>query len=237
MEITKKHIPEHIAIVLDGNGRWAKRRGVPVIAGHRQGAKSLKTITRYADSVGIKYLTVFAFSTENWKRPLEWVEELMGLLRFYLKSEAAEIIENNIQFKFLGRKEKFSPEILKLIDDLEATTKHNTGITLTIGLNYGGRDEIVYAVQNIINNKSVSADMITEDIISQSLLLPSLPPLDLFIRTSGEKRISNFLLWQLAYAELYFTDTLWPDFTEQDLDTALNDYSQRDRRYGARIGN
>ncbi len=237
METAKKFTPEHVAIVLDGNGRWAKRQGLPAIAGHRQGAKALKAITRYADSIGIKHLTVFAFSTENWNRPPEWVDDLMKLLLYYLKNEAKEIIDNNIQFRFLGRKEKFTPEIIKLIDDLKTATQKNTGITLTVALNYGGRDEIVYAVQKIINQNSLTASDITEDMISQNLLMPSLPPLDLFIRTSGEKRISNFLLWQLAYAELYFTDTLWPDFSAQDLDAALDDYAQRDRRYGTRIGN
>ncbi len=237
MTTQKTLIPEHIAIVLDGNGRWAKRQGLPAIAGHRQGAKALKSITRYADSLGIKYLTVFAFSTENWKRPADWIQELMGLLLFYLKNEAKEIIENNIQFKFLGRKEKFSPEILTLVNDLEQDSASNTGITLTIALNYGGRDEIVSAVQKIMENSSLTPEMITEETISENMLIPTLPPLDLFIRTSGEKRISNFLLWQLAYAELFFTDTLWPDFSEKDLDQALTDYSQRDRRYGVRIGN
>ncbi|MBX3458091.1 MAG: di-trans,poly-cis-decaprenylcistransferase [Candidatus Paracaedibacteraceae bacterium] len=237
MEIVKNFIPDHVAIVLDGNGRWAKRQGLPAIAGHRQGAKILKKITRHADSMGVKYLTVFAFSTENWNRPPEWVDELMVLLKFYLKNEAKEIIENNIQFRILGRREKFSPEIIQLIDDLEKSTRKNTGITLTVALNYGGRDEIVYAIQKILNQQELLEKDITEDTITKNLLLPSLPPLDLFIRTSGEKRISNFLLWQLAYAELYFTDTLWPDFSENDLNLALNDYAQRDRRYGVRIGN
>lgn len=236
MDKNKNAIPEHVSIVLDGNGRWAKRQGLPAIAGHRQGAKTLKAITRYADSIGVKYLTVFAFSTENWQRPKNWVDELMGLLTFYLKNEAKEIIENNIQFRILGRREQLSPEINKLITDLEQATTDNTGITLSIALNYGGRDEIVYAVQNILKNPDITADTITQDTITQNLFDPSLPPLDLFIRTSGEKRISNFLLWQLAYTELFFTDTLWPDFTQHDLDAAVADYSQRDRRYGTRIG-
>lgn len=233
-------IPQHVAIVLDGNGRWAKRQGLPAISGHREGAKVLKSITRHADMLGVKFLTVFAFSTENWKRPQGWVDELMGLLKYYLKTEAQEILANNIQLRVIGRKDQLPNEINKLIDDIENKSKGNTGITLSIALSYGGRDEIIYACQNIaklVHEGQINPENINESIFSQHLFDPTLPSLDLFIRTSGEMRISNFLLWQLAYTELVFSSKLWPAFTCDDFDQAILEFSQRERRYGAVIGN
>lgn len=232
-------IPQHVAIVLDGNGRWAKRQGLPVISGHREGAKVLKSITRHADMRGVKFLTVFAFSTENWKRPQGWVDELMGLLKYYLKNEAQEILANNIQLRVIGRKDQLPDEINKLIDDIENKSKANTGIILSIALSYGGRDEIIYACQNIarlVHQGQIDPGNIDESVFSQHLFDPSLPPLDLFIRTSGEMRISNFLLWQLAYTELAFSPKLWPAFTCDDFDQAILEFSKRERRYGAVIG-
>ncbi|WP_051908484.1 isoprenyl transferase [Candidatus Odyssella acanthamoebae] len=239
MALETINIPQHVAIVLDGNGRWAKRQGLPVIAGHREGAQVLKAITKHADQCGVKFLTVFAFSTENWKRPQGWVDELMALLKYYLKNEAKEIINNNIKFKIIGRREQLSPEINQLIGDIENKSAANTGITLSIALSYGGRDEIVHACQNIaalVQQGQLQSDQIDESLVSTHLFNPDLPPLDLFIRTSGEMRVSNFLLWQLAYAELIFSSKLWPDFTKDDLDQALLEFSRRDRRYGATIG-
>lgn len=240
MSLELTTIPNHVAIVLDGNGRWAKRKGVPVISGHREGAKTLKSITRHAAQKGVKFLTVFAFSTENWKRPQIWVNELMGLLVYYLKNEAKEIIDSNIQFKVIGRRANLAAEINTLINDLEEKTKKNTGITLSVALNYGGRDEIVYACQQLaqqVSKGQLEPDQIDEPLISQQLFDPTLPTLDLFIRTSGEHRISNFLLWQIAYAELVFSRKLWPDFNNDDFDQALIEFAKRDRRYGAVIGN
>jgi undecaprenyl diphosphate synthase len=232
-------IPQHVAIVLDGNGRWAKHQGLPAIAGHREGAKVLKAITRHAHEVGIKFLTVFAFSTENWKRPQDWVDDLMGLLKYYLKHEVKEILANNVRFKVIGRRQQLSAEINELIQELENKSKDNTGITLSIALSYGGRDELVHACQSIaqlVQQGALQPDQIDESLVAQNLFDPTLPPLDLFIRTSGERRVSNFLLWQLAYAELIFSPKLWPAFTSEDLDQALLEFSQRERRYGAVIG-
>ncbi len=233
------NIPQHVAIVLDGNGRWAKRQGLPVIAGHREGAQVLKAITKHAEHRGVKFLTVFAFSTENWKRPQGWVDELMSLLKYYLKNEVTEIINNNIKLKIIGRREQLSSEINQLINDIERKSATNTGITLSIALSYGGRDEIVHACQNIavlVKEGQINSEQIDEETVSSQLFNPALPSLDLFIRTSGEMRISNFLLWQLAYAELIFSSKFWPDFTKDDFDQALLEFSQRDRRYGATIG-
>lgn len=239
MLLADQNIPQHVAIVLDGNGRWAKRRSLPTISGHREGAKTLKAITKHANQLGIKFLTVFAFSTENWKRPQFWVDELMGLLKFYLKNEVQEIVDNNIRVKIMGRREHLSEEINNLILNLEERSRHNTGITLSIAISYGGRDEIVYACQkiaNLVHQGVLRPEEIDEASISANLFEPELPPLDLFIRTSGEMRISNFLLWQLAYAELVFLPKLWPDFTSEDFDLALKEFFKRERRYGAIIG-
>lgn len=233
------NIPQHVAIVLDGNGRWAKRQNLPAIAGHKEGAKTLKSITRHASQCGIKFLTVFAFSTENWNRPRLWVDELMGLLKYYLRNEAKEIIENNIIFKTIGQREQLHPEIVQLIDELELKTTNNTGITLSVALNYGGRDEIIHACKNIAHlaaEGKIAPNDVNEAMFASCLFAPDLPSLDLFIRTSGEMRISNFLLWQIAYAELVFSEKLWPDFSSNDFDQALLEFSKRDRRYGAIIG-
>jgi undecaprenyl diphosphate synthase len=232
-------IPEHIAIIMDGNGRWAHRQNKPTIIGHRQGAETLKKICRAAYHFGVKYLTVYAFSTENWQRPKTWVDELMRLLRHYLKHEIQELMKNNIRLFVIGDRQHLSRDICSLINKAEAETAQNTGLQLIIALSYGSRAELTQATRLIakeVYHNTLSLDDITPEIIQKYLYTSSWPDPDLLIRTSGEQRISNFLLWQLAYAELVFSDKLWPDFTEDDLIAAIREFNQRDRRYGALIG-
>ena len=231
--------PQHVAIIMDGNGRSAHRQKLSTIAGHRAGADALQRVIRHAATLKIPYLTVFAFSTENWKRPTLWVNELMGLLKYYLKNEISQLVSNNIQVKVIGDRTNFSPEIIKLVNNLEEKTANNTGLTLIIALSYSGRQDIAVATKMIVEkvqNGELNSDEINEDIVGQYLATASVPDPDLLIRTSGELRISNFLLWQLAYAELIFVEKLWPDFTEADLDTAILTFQSRERRYGAVIG-
>lgn len=232
-------IPEHIAIVMDGNGRWASRRGLPAIAGHKAGAETLKKICRSASEMGVKHLTVYAFSTENWRRPRSWVTELMDLLKYYLKFELKELIKNNVRLSVVGDREKISDDLNQLIEEATEKTKNNNGINLIIALSYGGRSEITHAVKEIakkVSGGELLLESINEDVISKHLYTASSPDPDLLIRTSGEMRISNFLLWQIAYTELYFTPKLWPDFEIEDLKKAINDYQNRERRYGATVG-
>lgn len=221
-------VPKHIAIIMDGNGRWAKKRGLPRTLGHREGAKTLQKILKYAGEIGIQYLTVYAFSTENWKRSEEEVSTLMKLFSKYMKKEEKNLMKNNVRFLVSGRKERVSDSLWKEIKALEEKTSLNTGITFHIAFNYGGRAEIVDAVNRLLQEKKES---ISEEDISSHLYQNLLDP-ELIIRTSGEFRISNFLLWQLAYAEIYVTDTLWPDFEEKDLDLALENFQKRERRFG-----
>jgi undecaprenyl diphosphate synthase len=231
--------PRHIAIIMDGNGRWAQARGLPRIAGHRQGAEALRRTVRAAGELGIPYLTLFGFSSENWKRPVAEIDDLMGLLRHYLRGEIAELHRNGVRLRVIGDRERLAPDIVTLIANAETLTRDNTGVNLTIALSYGGRAEIVAAVRSLAAKAvdgGLAPDAIDEDVISRHLFTAGIPDPDLLIRTSGEQRISNFLLWQCAYSELVFTKTLWPDFGRADLEQAIADFGCRDRRYGASIG-
>lgn len=221
-------VPNHVAIIMDGNGRWAKKRGLPRTLGHREGAASLRKVITHAAKMGIKYLTVYAFSTENWKRSQDEVSALMFLFKTYIKNEEKNIMKNNIRFMVSGRKDNVSLALIKAIENLEEKSKNNTGLTFNIAFNYGGRAEIVDAVNKIIESGVESID---EESFSK-YLYNDLPDPELFIRTSGELRISNFLLWQIAYSEIYITDTLWPDFDEAELEKAIENFNKRDRRFG-----
>lgn len=235
IDISDMKIPNHIAIILDGNGRWAKKKHLPRNAGHRQGAKAVEQITEDAHRMGVKYLTVYAFSTENWNRPDKEVNALMNLLRDYLKDCINKADENKMRVRCIGDRTRLDEYIRERITELEEHSKNNTGITFIIALNYGSRDEINRAVKKIgadCANGMLNADDITEDTISDYLDTADIPDPDLLIRTSGEERLSNFLLWQLAYAEFYFTDVLWPDFDKEELKRAIAAYNDRDRRYG-----
>ncbi|MFI4949314.1 MAG: isoprenyl transferase [Alphaproteobacteria bacterium] len=231
--------PRHIAIIMDGNGRWAKARGLPRIAGHRRGAEALRRTLIAASELGVPYLTLFGFSSENWKRPRDEVGELMGLLRHYLRGEIAELHKNGVRLRVIGEIGRLSADLITLIANAEALTRENGGINLTVALSYGGRAEIVAATRAIAGKVaagSLNVEAIDEDLIARHLFTADLPDPDLLIRTSGEQRISNFLLWQCAYAELVFTKTLWPDFGRSDLEQAIADYCGRERRYGASVG-
>jgi len=232
-------LPRHIAIIMDGNGRWAQARGLPRIAGHRQGAEAVRRAVRAAGELGIPYLTLFGFSSENWKRPIEEVGDLMGLLRHYLRGEIAELHKNGVRLRVIGDLARLAPDIVTLIANAEALTRDNPGVNLTIALSYGGRAEIVAAVRAIASKAadgSLASEAIDETAISRHLFTADIPDPDLLIRTSGEQRISNFLLWQCAYSELVFTKTLWPDFGQADLVQAIADFGCRERRYGASVG-
>jgi len=232
-------LPQHVAIIMDGNGRWAKARGLPRIAGHRRGAEAVRRTVTAAGELGIPYLTLFGFSSENWKRPLAEVDDLMGLLRHYLRGEIAELHRNGVRLRVIGDRGRLAPDIVTLIANAEALTRDNAGVNLTIALSYGGRDEIITAVRALIGKAAageLSPEEIDEAVISEHLFTADIPDPDLLIRTSGEQRISNFLLWQCAYSELVFTKTLWPDFGQADLEQAIADYGGRERRYGASIG-
>ncbi|MCH5254873.1 MAG: isoprenyl transferase [Lachnospiraceae bacterium] len=228
-------IPKHVAIILDGNGRWAKSKGMPRNYGHAQGAKTVEVICEEAYRMGIQYLTVYAFSTENWNRPQEEVDALMKLLRNYMKTCLKTAEKNNMCVRILGDKTGLDEDIRERIAQLEAATVNNTGLHFQIALNYGGRDEIVRAVRNLasrVKEGSLELDDITEQMVSDTLDTYSLPEPDLLIRTCNEQRISNFLLWQLAYTEFYFTETAWPDFSKEELEKAIVSYNKRDRKYG-----
>ncbi|WP_052045832.1 isoprenyl transferase [Candidatus Paracaedibacter symbiosus] len=234
-----KEIPHHIAIVMDGNGRWALRRGLPTIAGHKAGAEALKKICQAAANLGVTHLTVYAFSTENWRRPSSWIVELMDLLKYYLKFELKDLIKNNIRLHVIGDQTRLSGDLRQLVDDAVEKTKKNDGINLIIALSYGGRNEIVHAAKAIaekVKEDKLTFDNIDEEMFAKHLYTSKFPDPDLLIRTSGEMRISNFLLWQLAYAELYFTNKLWPEFSEDDLKAAIEEYQNRERRYGTTVG-
>ncbi len=229
------NIPNHVAIILDGNGRWAKKRHLPRNYGHIEGAKTVEKICEDADSLGIKYLTVYAFSTENWSRPEDEVSALMKLLRNYLKDCIKRANKNDMRVRVIGDKTRLSEDIRKSIDDLEEATKENTGLNFTIAINYGSRDEIRRAICNIAKDTKegkINESDINEELISDYLDTKGIPDPDLLIRTSGEERLSNFLLWQLGYAEFYFTDVLWPDFNKKELEKAIEKYNTRDRRFG-----
>lgn len=229
-------IPQHVAIILDGNGRWAKKRMLPRNMGHVQGAKTVEQIIEDAHDLGIKYLTVYAFSTENWKRPKDEVDALMKLLKDYLKNCIKRANKNNMCVRVIGDKTGLSPSIQEKIQELEEISSQNTGINFTIAINYGSRDEMIRAMRKLMTdckNGDILPDEISEDVFTHYLDTSDLPDPDLLIRTSGEVRLSNYLLWQLAYTEFYFTDVLWPDFNKEELVKAIEYYNGRDRRFGA----
>ena len=230
-------LPKHIAIIMDGNRRWARQRNLPVKLGHKEGAETLKKVVRYANKRGIKHITVYAFSTENWKREKEEVDSLMALLEFYLDQFSKEADTENIVIKVLGRRKELSERLLKKIDEVVEGTKNNTGIVFSIALNYGGRDEITTAIKTIaedVKNNKLTIDEIDEKLISEYLYTKNMPDPDLMIRTSGELRTSNFLPWQLVYSEFLFLDKLWPEFSEEDLENAIQVFSKRNRKFGAK---
>ena len=227
-------VPQHIAIIMDGNGRWAKQRGLPRNAGHRQGAKVFETICDYCQKIGVKYVTAYAFSTENWKRPQNEVDAILDLLRSYLK-EAAKQVKRNVCLRFLGDRTPLAPDVQELIEQAERESAANTGITVCIALNYGGRAEIVHSARALAEKAAkgqLDPARIDEGMLAENLYSGGIPDPDLMIRPSGEKRLSNFLLWQLAYAEFVFLDVLWPDFTPADLDEAIRQFQLRNRRFG-----
>ena len=230
-----KKIPTHVAIIMDGNGRWAKKRNMPRVKGHYEGMQTVKKITKYASKLGIQYLTLYAFSTENWARPKEEVNYLMDLPEKMFMSFMPELMENNVKVEVIGVVEKLPKNTRKAVEDAVEQTKNNTGLKLIFALNYGSKDEIVTAVkriaQGVVNNE-YKVEEIDEQLISDNLFTKDTPDPDLLIRTSGEQRISNFLLWQIAYSEFIFTKVAWPDFVEEELYKALLEYQSRDRRFG-----
>ncbi|MCT2343993.1 isoprenyl transferase [Niallia taxi] len=233
--VKQQKIPEHVAIIMDGNGRWAKKRKLPRIAGHHEGMKCVKRITKMADELGIKVLTLYAFSTENWKRPKTEVDYIMSLPEQFLSTFLPELMEKNVRVTAIGYTEKLPEHTLKALDNAVEKTKNNTGLNLNFALNYGSRSEILQAVSNIVKDSQtgeLDANGITEEVFSSYLMTDGLNDPDLLIRTSGEIRISNFMLWQLAYTELWFTDVLWPDFKEEHLIEAIEVFQNRQRRFG-----
>lgn len=235
VDATDLVLPVHVGIIMDGNGRWAKKRGLPRKAGHSEGAKTFRKITRYCSEVGIKYLTVYAFSTENWKRPQDEVNSLMKLFKSYLEEALSDFKDDDIVVKFIGDKSHFTKDLQKLMTENEESSKNRSGMVLNIAMNYGSRDEIVRAVKNIcsdVKSGKISDAEIDENLISSYLYTSGQPDPDLIIRPSGEYRISNFMLWQSAYTEFVIMNKLWPDFQKSDLDEALRIYSHRSRRYG-----
>lgn len=231
--------PTHVAIIMDGNGRWAKARGLPRVAGHRKGAEAVRRTIEAARNLGIGYVTLFSFSSENWSRPDSEVSELMSLLRYYLRSEIAELHRQGVRLRVIGDRSRLSSDIIQLIESGEAVTAANRALTLVLALSYGARQEIVQMTRALAAQVA-SGDLRAEDIdearVSASLFTADIPDPDLVIRTSGEQRLSNFLLWQSAYAELVFLDTLWPDFTRRELEDAIKEFHRRERRYGASVG-
>ena len=229
------NVPEHVAVIMDGNGRWAKTRGLPRVAGHHNGMKAVKRVVMAANDLGIKVLTMYAFSTENWKRPKEEVDFLMKLPQQFLAIELDDLIANNVQVRMMGYTDQLPEHTMAALEEAIEKTKHNTGLILNFALNYGGQRELVEAVRSIsqdVQQGKLEPQGIDEQVISSRLLSSGLPEPDLLIRTSGELRLSNFMLWQLAYSELWFTDVLWPEFTENHLKEAVAEYQRRTRRYG-----
>ena len=230
-------VPRHVAIIMDGNGRWAKARGLPRAAGHRQGAEAARKVLRAAGEAGVECLTLYAFSSENWRRPEDEINDLMGLLRFYITRELDALHQEGVRLKILGDHKAFQPDIAMLVDQAVTRTAGNQRMTLAIALNYGARAELVHAARRLaerVQAGEIQSNEIDEAMVEASLDTAGLPPLDLVIRTSGEQRLSNFLLWQAAYAELLFVDTLWPDFDGDSVRSALADYAGRQRRFGGR---
>lgn len=237
MNFNQESLPKHIAIIMDGNRRWAKARKMPISLGHKEGAKTLEKIVRYAKNIGIKYITVYAFSTENWKRTEEEVNSLMLLFQNYLDEYSKRADTENIRIQFIGKEEGLSDKMKQSMKKCIERTKANTGIIFTIAINYGGRDEIVSAIKNIatnVQNGKINVENITEELVSKEMYTANLPDPDLLIRTSGEIRLSNFLPWQLVYTEFLFVEKNWPDFNEEDLNNAIIEYQKRTRKFGAK---
>ncbi|MBP1722391.1 MAG: isoprenyl transferase [Deltaproteobacteria bacterium] len=233
--LLKEKLPHHLAIIMDGNGRWAEKRSLDRVEGHRQGAESVRTIVRASREIGVPYLTLFAFSSENWNRPRPEVDALMILLKHYLSSELQEMLDRQIRLLAVGELSRLPKEVQTTLSDAMKKTAHGTGMTLTLALSYGGRDDILQAIRRLMSHcqdRSLTPQEITEELFSKFLWTANLPDPDLLIRTSGEMRISNFLLWQLAYAEIFFTPTLWPDFSKEEFIQALLSYQNRERRFG-----
>jgi len=231
-------VPRHVAIIMDGNGRWAAARGLPRAEGHRRGVEALRRTIRAAGEIGIKIVTIFSFSAENWSRPASEIGELMGLLRRFVRNDLAELHKSNVRVRIIGERTGLDPDIGRLLIEAEELTKNNDGLTLVVAFNYGARQEIVRAVQRIseeIANGRLTADGIDMDSITRFLDAPDIPDPDLIIRTSGEQRLSNFLLWQSAYSELVFVPTYWPDFDRVTLESAIREYQQRERRFGGLV--
>lgn len=229
------HLPTHIAIIMDGNGRWAKKRGLPRSAGHKKGANTFRTIADYINELGIKYMTFYAFSTENWQRSATEVSAIMNLFREYLKEALERQDETDMRMVFIGDKSALEDDIVELMNEIERDSKDNKGAVVNLAINYGGRQEIVHSAKAIarkVKDGEISVDDIDEELINDNLYTSSQPYPDLIIRPSGEYRLSNFLIWQSAYSEFWFDDILWPDFSKRDLDRALLDYSKRQRRFG-----
>ena len=227
-------VPVHVGVIMDGNGRWAKKRGLPRKFGHREGAKNFRTITRHAKEIGVQYITFYAFSTENWKRPQDEVDSIMDLFEKYL-DEVNDFVEENIRVRFIGDRTRLSETLQRKMAKVEEDSKDFDSMTLILAINYGGRDEICHSVKKIaqmIKDGSLEPDDITQDIIQQNLYTEEIPSLDLVIRPSGEQRLSNFMIWQAAYAEFYYTNILWPDFKNDDFDKAVIAFSERNRRFG-----
>ena len=227
-------VPVHVGVIMDGNGRWAKKRGLPRKFGHREGAKNFRTITRHAKEIGVQYITFYAFSTENWKRPQDEVDSIMDLFEKYL-DEVNDFVEENIRVRFIGDRTRLSKTLQRKRAKVEEDSKDFDSMTLILAINYGGRDEICHSVKKIaqmVKDGSLEPDDITQDIIQQNLYTEEIPSLDLVIRPSGEQRLSNFMIWQAAYAEFYYTNILWPDFKNDDFDKAVIAFSERNRRFG-----
>jgi undecaprenyl diphosphate synthase len=236
---TARQVPAHVAIIMDGNGRWAKARGLPRAAGHRRGAEAARRTVEAAIELGVRYLTLFGFSSENWKRPLAEIDDLMGLLRHYLRGEIAELHKAGVRLQVIGDRTRLAPDIVGMIDNAEQMTRANNALHLIIALSYGARAEIAAAARQLAEEAvrgALRADAIDEVAFGSRLFTDGIPDPDVVIRTSGEQRLSNFLLWQSAYAELLFIDTLWPDFGRAELEHAIAEYQRRERRYGAAGG-
>ncbi len=228
-------IPKHVAIIMDGNGRWAKKKKMPRTYGHAAGAKVVEKICEDAKNLGIEYLTVYAFSTENWKRPEAEVDKIMSLIREYLKKQEKKMMKENMVFSVIGDRNRLAPDIIETIDRVEKNTAGNTGLKFCVAINYGSRDEMIRAMKALtkdVKEGKIKEEDISEEMFSGYLDTRNYPDPDLLIRTSGEERLSNFLMWQLAYSEFYFTDVLWPDFNKKELDKAIDKYNKRDRRFG-----
>jgi undecaprenyl diphosphate synthase len=233
--MSDEKIPKHIAIIMDGNGRWAQRRGLPRVAGHAQGANTVRVVVEACAQMGIKALTLYTFSTENWKRSKEEVDALMKMLKEHLRKELPSLLKNNIRFNTIGQPDGLPADVLKMLADAKEKTRQNSRLVLTLALNYGSRAEITNAARSIaldVKSGKLNPKDVTEDLFGMYLYTKDLPPVDLLIRTSGELRLSNFLLWQLSYSEIYVTEKFWPDFTKDDLQAAVAEFSSRQRRYG-----